>query len=444
MKRKIISILLVSAIIFSMTACGSNGGTSDGGNSDNGAKVQEGDSGDENTLTVWCWDPNFNIYSLEKAAEIYAKDHEGFKVEVSEIQSDDIESKITTAVNANDLSTLPDIFLMQDNSYQKYVSFYPDVFTGLSDKGIDYSQFSQAKVSYSTVDGENYGVPFDNGTVVHCIRKDYIEEAGYTVEDFTDITWSDYMKKAKVVLEKTGHPMLSGEAHSLEIVAMALLSSGGSFFNEDGSVNIEGNEALKEACENYRQMVKDGTFQEVTDWDQYLASFNKGTVGGVINGCWIMASVGVSEEQSGNWAIVNMPKLDKASGATNYSSQGGSSWAVSSNCKKVDLAVDFLNSTFAGSTELYDDIIQKGALATWLPAGETDAYNQKAEYWNNDTVYSKIVDYASKTPASNNGKFFYDARDAVSAAVSEMIQSGGNIDDALKTAQETVEFGMGE
>ena len=156
MKRKILSILLVSAMIFSMTACGSNGGTSDGGNSDNGAKVQEGDSGDENTLTVWCWDPNFNIYSLEKAAEIYAKDHEGFKVEVSEIQSDDIESKITTAVNANDLSTLPDIFLMQDNSYQKYVSFYPDVFTGLSDKGIDYSQFSQAKVAYSTVDGENY------------------------------------------------------------------------------------------------------------------------------------------------------------------------------------------------------------------------------------------------------------------------------------------------
>ena len=146
-------------------------------------------------------------------------------------------------------------------------------------------------MAYSTVDGGNYGVPFDNGTVVHCIRKDYIEEAGYTVEDFTDITWSDYMKKAKVVLEKTGHPMLSGEAHSLEIVAMALLSSGGSFFNEDGSVNIEGNEALKEACENYRQMVKDGTFQEVTDWDQYLASFNKGTVGGVINGCYSPAAI---------------------------------------------------------------------------------------------------------------------------------------------------------
>ena len=98
-------------------------------------------------------DPNFNIYAINKAAEIYAKDHEGFTVEVTEIQSDDIESKITSAVQAGDLSTLPDIFLMQDNSrFQKYVTFYPDVFTPLTDSGIDFSQFSAAKVAYSTLD----------------------------------------------------------------------------------------------------------------------------------------------------------------------------------------------------------------------------------------------------------------------------------------------------
>ena len=55
--------------------------------------------------------------SINKAAEIYAKDHEGFTVEVTEIQSDDIESKITSAVQAGDLSTLPDIFLVRDNSF---------------------------------------------------------------------------------------------------------------------------------------------------------------------------------------------------------------------------------------------------------------------------------------------------------------------------------------
>lgn len=451
MKRKVISVLLASTMVFSLAACGGSGddGSKDQGATDaatdegkeDGEKV-EGSAAGDNTLTVWTWDPNFNIYAIEKAAEIYAKDHEGFKVEVEEIQSDDIETRITTAVQAGDLSTLPDIFLMQDNSFQKYVSFYPDVFTELTDKGIDYSQFSEAKVAYSTVDGKNYGVPFDNGAVVNCVRTDILEEAGYTVDDFTDITWSDYMEKAKVVLEKTGVPMLTAQAGSPDQVMMMLQSCGASLFTEDGGVNIADNEALKEIVDIYTQMVKDGTLVEVTDWDQYIASLNGGTAVSAMNGCWIMASVTVQEDQSGKWALTNMPKLDKAANATNYSNNGGSSWAISSNCQDVDLAADFLNSTFAGSTELYDDIIQKGALATWAPAGESDVYNQEVEFWGGDAVYAKIVDYATKTPSNLTGAFYYDARNAIGEALTSITQSGMDRDEALKTAQETAEFSM--
>ena len=452
MKKKIISVLLASTMVFSLAACGGgDDGSKDSASkdtatdegkdaADEGTKTEG--SGGDNTLNVWTWDPNFNIYAIEKAAEIYAKDHEGFKVEVEEIQSDDIETRITTAVQAGDLSTLPDIFLMQDNSFQKYVSFYPDVFTELTDKGIDYSQFSEAKVAYSTVDGKNYGVPFDNGAVVNCVRTDILEEAGFTVDDFTDITWSDYMEKAKVVLEKTGVPMLTAQAGSPDQVMEMLQSCGASLFTEDGSVNIADNEELKEVVDIYTQMVKDGTLVEVTDWDQYVASLNNGTAVSAMNGCWIMASVTAKEDQSGKWAITNMPKLDKAANATNYSNNGGSSWAISSNCKDVDLAADFLNSTFAGSTELYDDIIQKGALATWAPAGESDVYNQEVEFWGGDKVYAKIVDYATKTPSNITGAFYYDARDAVGTALSNIIQSGVDRDDALKEAQETAEFTM--
>ena len=141
MKRKIVAVVLASTMVFGMTACGSSGAsdsssagsdaatddtTATDDSSSDDADVVEGSSDDENTLTVWTWDPNFNIYAINKAAEIYAQDHPGFKVEVSEIQSDDIETRLTTAVSAGDLSTLPDIFLMQDNSFQKYATNYPD------------------------------------------------------------------------------------------------------------------------------------------------------------------------------------------------------------------------------------------------------------------------------------------------------------------------------
>ena len=270
-----------------------------------------------------------------------------------------------------------------------------------------------------------------------------LEEAGYTVDDFTDITWSDFMEKAKVVKEKTGQPILTSQAGSPDLVMEMLQSCGESLFNEDGSVNIKDNKALKPILEIYQQMVADGTLVEVTDWDQYIASINNGTTAGVINGCWIMASIVANDDQSGKWAITNMPKLDGVDGATNYSNNGGSSWAISSNCQKQDLAIDFMKSTFAGSTDLYDDIISKGALATWAPAGDTDAYAQPVEFFSNEAVYAKIVDFATKTPSNITGAFYYDARDAVGVALSNIIQSGADMDDEIATAQDTVEFNMG-
>ena len=426
MRRKLVSAILAATVVGSMIA----------------AVPVAAESNDE-TLTVWCWDPNFNIYAMKQAETAYQKDHPDFKLDIQENVYSDIETKLITAATSGDYSTLPDIFLMQDYSYHKDVTSFPDVFTDLTDSGIDFSQFSSAKVAYSTLDGKNYGIPFDNGAVIECLRTDMLEEAGYTVDDFTDITWSDFMEKAKVVKEKTGQPILTSQAGSPDLVMEMLQSCGESLFNEDGSVNIKDNKALKPILEIYQQMVADGTLVEVTDWDQYIASINNGTTAGVINGCWIMASIVANDDQSGKWAITNMPKLDGVDGATNYSNNGGSSWAISSNCQKQDLAIDFMKSTFAGSTDLYDDIISKGALATWAPAGDTDAYAQPVEFFSNEAVYAKIVDFATKTPSNITGAFYYDARDAVGVALSNIIQSGADLDDEIATAQDTVEFNMG-
>lgn len=458
MKKKVVAAMLASVMVFSMTGCGSDGGKTETTaevktetkaevkteTKADGKEAAEAAPAGGETLNVWCWDPNFNIYAIEKAAEVYAANgHEGFKVNVTEMQSQDIETKLTTAMSAGDLSTLPDIFLMQDNSFQKYATNYPDIFTELTASGIDYTQFSEAKVAYSMLNGKNYGVPFDNGAVIGCYRVDLLEQAGFTVDDFTDITWTEFIEKGKVVKEKTGQPMLTSQSSEPDLVNMMMQSVGASCFNEDGSVNMTENPALIKAIEIYTQLVNEGILVEVADWDQYIASINNGTVAGVLNGCWIMASITAKEEQSGLWAMTNMPKMEGIENASNYSNNGGSSWAITSNCKNTEVAFDFMNATFAGSTEFYDSLIEKGALATWAPAGDSEVYAQEVEFFGNDKVYSKIVDYATKTPSNTTGPFFYDARDAISVALSEITQMGSDQAEALKRAQETVEFNMG-
>lgn len=399
-------------------------------------------SGDE-TLSVWCWDPNFNVYAMKQAEKIYQKDHPNFKLDIQEKVYNDIETALITAAEANDYSTLPDIFLMQDYSFHKNATNYPGIFTELTDSGIDFSQFSAGKLADSTVDGKNYGVPFDNGATIMAIRRDMVEAAGLTVEDFKDTTWSDFMEKAKKVVDANNVPMLTSSGGS-EIVIEMLQSAGASPM-VDGKVDLVGNKALKAAIETYETLIKDGIMVDYTDWDQYIASMNKGTAAGVIQGCWIMSSIQAAEDQSGKWAIVNMPKFDDVEGATNYANCGGASWAVSSNCKNTDLAYDFIKTTFGRSVELYDDLLPNaGAIASYLPAAESPVYNENSDFYGGQAVYKDIVEFAGQVPGIDYGAYYSDIRSALTDAITNVVQNGADIDTEIKNAQDTVEFNIGE
>mgnify|MGYP004508356655 FL=1 len=449
MKKNVWGSILVAAMSVSMLAgCGSSAPATQEtkapaetkAEAETEAKTEA--AGDE-TLSVWCWDPNFNVYAMKQAEKIYQKDHPNFKLDIQEKVYNDIETALITAAEANDYSTLPDIFLMQDYSFHKNATNYPGIFTELTDSGIDFSQFSAGKLADSTVDGKNYGVPFDNGATIMAIRRDMVEAAGLTVEDFKDTTWSDFMEKAKKVVDANNVPMLTSSGGS-EIVIEMLQSAGASPM-VDGKVDLVGNKALKAAIETYETLIKDGIMVDYTDWDQYIASMNKGTAAGVIQGCWIMSSIQAAEDQSGKWAIVNMPKFDDVEGATNYANCGGASWAVSSNCKNTDLAYDFIKTTFGGSVELYDDLLPNaGAIASYLPAAESPVYNENSDFYGGQAVYKDIVEFAGQVPGIDYGAYYSDIRSALTDAITNVVQNGADIDTEIKNAQDTVEFNIGE
>lgn len=394
-------------------------------------------------ITVWCWDPLFNIYAMEEAAKIYAQINPDVTINIVETPWDDVQTKLTTAVMAGQLDTLPDILLMQDNALAKNVINYPGIFYDLTDSGIDFSQFADFKVNHTVVDGRHYGVPFDNGAAITALRVDILEQAGYTVEDFTDITWSRFIEIGKDVLEKTGYPLLSAVSESPDHIMVCLQSAGTWMFDENGDVFIADNEVLKETVEIYVELVKSGVLVQVADWEQYIGTLNRGTVAGTINGCWIIGTIVAQPEQYGKWRITNIPRLDRAPNATNYSNQGGSSWMVLAHSPNRDVAVDFLKHTFAGSVELYETILpSSGALATYLPAGDSDVYNEPHPFFGGQAIYADITEFAAKVPKISYGVYNYEARDAVAMAISQVL-AGRDIDSALREAEETVKFLMG-
>ena len=112
------------------------------------------------------------------------------------------------------------------------------------------------------------------------------------------------------------------------------------------------------------------------------------------------------------------------------------------NSGNPDLAFDFLDKTFAGSVELYENILESsGAISTWLPAANSPVYARPQEFFGGQRIFEEIVSFAGRVPGVQFGVFNYEARDAAARALIEIIQ-GANIDTALETAERNVSFLM--
>lgn len=420
---KIMTAAVVSAGLFFMGGC---------------SKAEQ-----EKQLTVWCWDPQFNIYAMNTAAEIYQRENPDVKINVVETPWADLQQKLITSLSANDTKSLPDIILCQDTAMQKNLSNYPNAFYPLDEK-VDLSQFAQFKVGYGEFKGKHYSVPFDNGATATFIRTDILEKAGLKPSDFNDITWRQFLELGKIVKAKAGVPLLSYVGTEPDCIFIMLQSAGKWVFDENGNPSMVGNEALKEAVSIYSEMIKEGVCITVSDWNAYIASIQNSSVAATINGCWIAGSITNQPAQKGKWAVVNTPKLDNIPSATNYSNQGGSSWMVMKSSKNAEIACDFLNKTFAGSTELYETILPtSGAIATWLPASKTSVYDQPNDFFAGQKIYKDIVDYAGKIPQVKYGVYNYEARDAIGVVISDILTGKKTVDQGIEEAEKQVKFLMG-
>ena len=95
--------------------------------------------------------------------------------------------------------------------------------------------------------------------------------------------------------------------------------------------------------------------------------------------------------------------------------------------------------------ELYDELLPNaGVIASYLPAGESDAYNATSDFYGGQAVYKDIVEFAGNVPGINYGAYYNDIRSALTDAVTNVIQNNADIDEEIQNAQDTVEFNISE
>ena len=186
MKKRVLSLALVSAMALSLVACGSKT-AAPAASSDAPAATEAADTAEapaaeaaeapagDHTLTVAAWDENFNIPALKAAAEDYKEVDPEFDLVINlQSQSSDVENAITAAAESGDYSNVSDIVLFQDHYFQQYCTNYPDAWISADDADVDWSGLGAEKLSYSTVNGVHYGFPVDAGTAIFAYNTKYL------------------------------------------------------------------------------------------------------------------------------------------------------------------------------------------------------------------------------------------------------------------------------
>lgn len=442
--KKAYLALSASALLL-LAACGNGNGTGDVDDNGNGDAANgddfEGVTDDPTELTVWTWDPNFNVVALEMAEERYQEDNPDFSLNIVENSQEDVVQRLNTSLSSGVETGLPNIVFIEDYRAPSFLNSYEGSFYALGDY-YETEDFADYKLAAGTHEDNVYNVPFDTGVTGLYVRTDYLEEAGYSLDDLQDLTWEEYIEIGEDVYEQTGISWITNDHGDLGLMRIMMQSTGVWWTDEEDGVTpfIEGNESLRLAFENYKQMVDSGIMNVHNEWDQFIQTFNNGEVVTVPTGNWINASIMQAEDQSGDWGIAPIPRqsLDDSVNASNL---GGSSIYVL-DVESKELAAEFLAATFGSDVDFYQDLlVDIGAMGAYEPATEGEAYEYEAEFYGGQQIYQDLAEWTQEIPEVEFGQRTYEIQDILAVALQDYL-GGADLDDVLENAQSQAESAM--
>ena len=392
--KKVLSMLLVSAMAMSLTACGGSGG----GDS---AATTSGDSSAgtsaDGVVNISIWSPTdkeaVEAWWTEKLAEWNAE-HPEIQVSREAIDRSDsyaYENKITTAVTSSDL---PDIFFVDGPTVSYYAA--NGIIVPIDDyfSQEDLSDFVPSTVAQCTYDGKLYAISATESSVALYYNKDYLTECGVDVADIDSrtvdnpLTWSELEEIAQKCTTDnyvgTHIIMDHGEGLSYALEPM-FISNGKDFISDDGST-AEGyvnSPECVETAEYLANLIANG----YANIDPIQDEFLNGACATMLGGSWDIAILGASADF--DWGVTYYPVSDNTKKAV--SPCGDWSAAISKDCQNVDAAGQFLQWLVnTENTATYAAAIAK-------PATRNSAYDDPAMAEYADEPLAMIVEQLQNT-----------------------------------------------
>ena len=279
-------------------------------------------------------------------------------------------------------------------------------------------KFVQSRFDIYTKDGKVYGLPTHVGATVVYYNKEILDKAGV---DFNKIvTWDDYIKAGKQVVEKTGVPMTSFEVIDQRPFWPMIVQRGGDYLDKDGKVILDSDINIKTLQAMLDMMVTDKIAIEMpggaTAREEFWPFMNNGGQASLIMPMWFMSRfINYMPDLKGKIYVRPMPIWE--AGNKRSAGIGGTATSVTTQSKFQDLAVEFL--AFAKLTR--ESNIKLWTILRFDPprwdVWDSPELQAPDQYFGNEVVFKTLLSFKDEIVSPSNAVLSAAAQDAVRSQV---------------------------
>ncbi len=332
MKRKIISIFLVTAITASLVAgCG---------NSSNETKKESKSDNDEKIILTWQSYDSYDKY--EKIVNAFQKEYPNIEIQYEEVS--DFSTKILTEATAGDVPDLINCntgttqILAEPGAIQKF-----DIEELKADKDYKFEDFWEAAETYCTYNGDWYALPLDGGNYGWVYNVDMFKECGievpeegFTWDEFEDVCAKLIENKDKLGIE---YPTIFNDlSSSIDMMYPWITEAGADYLNKDGTCGWNSDKAVA-AFEWVQGLAEKGYVPQIEKlgdgYDALITKFNAGQIAMCRVALWNSTYL----QDDVNWKAMNAPRSNDGKQAEVLFLNG---IGISSSCKNYDAALTFI------------------------------------------------------------------------------------------------------
>ena len=292
-------------------------------------------------LTLWTFQAlHTDLYKEMEAKWNADPDKPKIEIDYQVMPYEEMHDKLTIALQSGEGA--PDLVDIEINKFANYLK--GDIGLAPMNEYVEpiEDHLVMSRLNNYAKDGKYYGIDHHIGATVLFYNTALLEEAGI---DYTTIkTWDDFHEAGKVLLEKTGKPMIVWESSDCWSIYPIVNQHGGDWLAPDGTVRMD-EPVVIDTLKFMKAMLDDGTAIACpggnTHSEEFWGWMNGGNCASVSMPFWYLDRfTNYMPDLKGKMKVAAMPLWPD--GGHKSAQMGGTGTAVVASSPNVEVAKEFL------------------------------------------------------------------------------------------------------